>query len=171
MAQASTLQADKVMDRIEAQSSEQLDLVSQFLASQQTKLAEASKIADPVLRKKNMDLVNAKFADVRKEAQGNTKGVASITAEFLAQEQNLDNTVSALETYSPEEKAQFDEAEAAVTVAKGEVETSKTAFNWFGMINPKEAAQKKLETAEQKLKQVQSELASKKRARILDADI
>ncbi|HEY4488078.1 MAG TPA: hypothetical protein VJB97_01000 [Candidatus Paceibacterota bacterium] len=166
----STQEADTIMAKIEAESNRNLDMVTQFLQTQQNEIAAINKIVDPVERKKRFDVVNANFKMVRQETETDKKDLASLVASFLTKEQEVDATFNELENYSSEEKAELDAAEATVTLAAADVEKAKGAWTFGGLLNPQAKAQVSLDEAKTELERVKAELRRKVRDRILNAN-
>src|SRR3989338_7372654 len=166
----STQEADTIMAKIEAESNRNLDMVTQFLQTQQNEIAAINKIVDPVERKKRFDVVNANFKMVRQETETDKKDLASLVASFLTKEQEVDAPFNELENSSSEEKAELDAAEATVTLAAADVEKAKGAWTFGGLLNPQAKAQASLDEAKTELERVKAELRRKVRDRILNAN-
>ncbi len=170
MAQASVLErADTIMTRIESESPGALDQVQQFLRNQEKALLEAQKIVDPVERKAKFDVLTAQFKKVREEAEADKTDLAAVVGAFLASEQTLDAEIDLLENATPEEKSILDEAETALTLAKGDAERAKKKRTWFGLADPVGSARVALERAEAALKEAQGKVQKAMRERIMHA--
>jgi hypothetical protein len=147
-----------------------VDLVKQFYADMARDKEAALKIADPGERKQKIALIDAKIADVRKEETADTTDIAKVIGAVLAKEQELDAGFEQMSTYTDVQKEQLKEKEDALKAAEKAVADASQSFTWFGLADPKAAANATLERVKIELAELKTRLDKQVRDGILKAD-
>src|SRR4051812_3814482 len=110
---AAQVDAADTLDRMENAA----DLVKQFYETKGAEREAALKIQNPEERSKQVKLIDAQIADVRKESEADTTDIAQAVGAVLAKEQQLDADFDELSTYDEAQKAESDAAIAEVAAA------------------------------------------------------
>jgi hypothetical protein len=147
------------------------DILKKYLDDMKVQQDEALKIADPKKRQEKLNLINAKFAQVRSGIEADRADISGLVMSFMELEKKLGFEVEEYGKPTPEEAAREKRALDEVTTANAMVVAAPSKATFFGMRDPVALANAALEKAQRDLIEVKADISKAIQDRMREAKL